>query len=455
MPSDFETPEVIRVQLENALHREVVEPARIALSLNRLTALALIGQLQLALRHPTNRGLTAQIAIDFIEGLKAKLPATMQQTVEMGFDPSFDHLLDPPAAVRTERRWPVGETTKISWCDSTFNPWVGCAKVSTGCANCYAERDFGIRRGLATWGVNGTRLITSDGNWKKPRRWDRAVPEDGPRPKVFCGSLCDWLEDRPELDAPLARLLLTIHATPHLQWLLLTKRPELFATRMVAALHADEQAGALAVQWAHGSPMPQAAVGASVENQAVVQRVYDLMKIPAGLRFLSCEPMLGALDLRDFLASQCGPCAGTGRVNLGIHWVIAGGESGPRARPSHPIWFESLREQCQAAKIPFFFKQWGEWEPMVNADDYCRFMAQECEDEELASMAKNVAIVYHDGRVVHAQPQRAWWEKTLDEVWNDQLAKPEVPCPVAMHRVGKKVAGCTLSDGECKEFPWT
>jgi protein gp37 len=388
----------------------------------------------------------------------------------------------------------MGENSRIEWTDHTFNCWIGCAKVSTGCANCYAERDFGIRRGMATWGPNGTRLITSDNNWKQPLRWNRKAAEEPfvcrkcgtpyfcasggsprcdwkceivpKRPRVFCGSLCDWLEDRPELDAPLARLLLTIHATPNLQWLLLTKRPELFAARMVAALHADELAGALAVQWAHGSPMPQASIGASVENQAVVQRIEDLIRIPAGRRFLSCEPMLGPLDLRDFLAWQCGdcaaaeergilcgPCAGTGRVNRGIHWVIAGGESGPRARPSHPIWFESLREQCQAAKVPFFFKQWGEWEPMVNADDYCRFMAQEKEDKGLKSMAKNVAIVYHDGRVVHAEPQRAWWKKMLDQVWEDQLAKPEEPCPVAMHRVGRKVAGCTLSDGECKEVP--
>lgn len=198
----------------------------------------------------------------------------------------------------------MGANSKIEWCDSTFNPWRGCAKVS----------------------------ITSDGNWKQPLRWNRKVAEQpfvcrkcgtpyfcesggSPRcdwkceivpyrPRVFCGSLCDWLEDRPELDAPLARLLLTIHATPNLQWLLLTKRPELFAARMVAALHADEQAGALAVQWAHGSPMPQAAVGASVENQAAADaRIPHLLRIPAGLRFLSCEPLLGPINLGPWLAA--------------------------------------------------------------------------------------------------------------------------------------------------------
>ena len=102
MKSDFETPEVIRVQLENALHREVIEPARITVSIDRLTALVVIGQIQLALRHPNNRGRSAEIAVDFVQLLAAKLPPTMQQTVEMGFDPSFDHLLDLPAEDRKE-----------------------------------------------------------------------------------------------------------------------------------------------------------------------------------------------------------------------------------------------------------------------------------------------------------------------------------------------------------------
>ena len=367
----------------------------------------------------------------------------------------------------------MGENSRIEWTDHTFNCWIGCAKVSTGCANCYAERDFGIRRGMATWGVNGTRLITSDGNWKQPLRWNRKAAEQpfvcrkcgtpyfcesggSPRcdwkceivpyrPRVFCGSLCDWLEDRPELDAPLARLLLTIHATPNLQWLLLTKRPELFAARMVAALHADEQAGALAVQWAHGSPMPQAAIGASVENQEMAKRIDDLARIPAALRFLSCEPLVGPLVLPYiYVCGRCGKawtwhepasrpdptciyCDGDHSCRLAFGWVIAGGESGPKARPTHPDWIRSLRDQCQALGVPFFFKQFGEWGPIGDDTPRCGKMA-----------------------IVDKATGR----------WTLATSGYEPGCPVdcklsdaQMVRVGKKAAGRLLDGRTWDEFP--
>ena len=156
----------------------------------------------------------------------------------------------------------------------------------------------------------------------------------------------EWLAD------PLA----LIAQTPHLDWLLLTKRPELWRERIHAACWpaSSPGGGSLAAAWKGGSPPPNVWIGTSVEDQQrAEERVPHLLKIPARVRFLSCEPLLGELDL-GFLID--------GEPWL-VDWVICGGESGPGARPMHPAWARSLRDQCQEAGVAFHFKQWGAWAP--------------------------------------------------------------------------------------------
>ncbi len=265
----------------------------------------------------------------------------------------------------------MGENTKIEWAHHTFNPWIGCQRVSPGCGQgglggCYAEISTPVRvqraRGRELWGPKADRMVTSEGNWRKPLAWDRAAAAAGERHRVFCASLADVGEDRPDLVAPRARLVLTIQNTPHLDWLLLTKRVPDFR-RLFSEHWGDRWPGNV---WA----------GCTVENQEYAdKRIPELLRVPAAVRFLSCEPLLGPVDLdatpagaalqrcdgcgdaaREEYGTPCEMCDGLGRLG----WVIAGGESGPHARPMHPDWARSLRDQCAAAGVPFLFKQWGE-----------------------------------------------------------------------------------------------
>lgn len=270
----------------------------------------------------------------------------------------------------------MGEQTKIAWCDHTFNPFIGCAKVSPGCANCYAEELMDTRYGRVQWGVNGTRVRTSDSNWKKPYQWNRKAQEEGVRKRVFCASLADVFEDRPELVPWRADLFAMIDATPNLDWLLLTKRPENIKRLWPFGWYEDK-----------GGPFtwPNVWIGTSVENQEQAdKRIPYLLRIPASVRFLSMEPLLGPVDLptphvlgmHHYMTTghqvlfgsalgQRAECVQCRKVwtGVGVDWIIVGGESGRNARPMHPDWARSIRDQCQAAGVPFFFKQWGEWWP--------------------------------------------------------------------------------------------
>lgn len=237
----------------------------------------------------------------------------------------------------------MGENTKIEWCHHTFNPWRGCTKVSEGCAHCYAEalshRNPSV---LGLWGDAGTRVVASESAWGEPLKWDRKAREAGERHRVFCASLADVFEVRDELVAPRRRLARLIWETPDLDWLLLTKRPKT-AERLIYEM------------WFSDAEWPRNYwIGTSVENQKHgLPRIDHLRKIPAAIRFLSVEPLLEDL----------------GRIDLtGIDWVIVGGESGPHARPMHPAWVRSIRDQCIAAGVAFFFKQWGEFSPVQPLD---------------------------------------------------------------------------------------
>lgn len=307
------------------------------------------------------------------------------------------------------------ENSAIEWTDHTFNPWQGCTKVSDGCKNCYAEQLVDKRWGKVKWGPGGTRIRTSADNWKQPLKWNREkLVECGDcgfrrpyhqthdfcskcdgeslievRARVFCASLADIFEDkadqREEMDAWRAELWALIEATPNLDWLLLTKRPENVAKMMPKRWGCDPELGIF------DDPTlmpPHIQIGTSPENQNEAdKRVPELLKIPARVRFLSCEPLLGPINLMSLPSgdpkypllnafdgmtrrivvpgSFCDICSYDEdtyyeQKNRGIHWVIVGGESGANARPMHPDWARHLRDQCVAHKVAYFFKQWGE-----------------------------------------------------------------------------------------------
>lgn len=279
----------------------------------------------------------------------------------------------------------MAKNTNISWADATFNPWLGCTKVSPACDNCYAQTLVESRFKIAKWGAGNPRVRTSAANWRKPLAWDRLAkmrqtawqhgidlhggdeaaciaagfikPE---RPRVFCASLADVFDN--EVD-PKWRvdLLKLIANTPNLDWLLLTKRIGNANAMMFDA-------------FACGWPLHQAMwnrwselfkniwLGATICNQAEADRdIPKLLAIPAAKRFLSIEPMLGSINLTHLVSTE------TGRrligAKPGIDWVICGGESGKNARPMHPEWARNLRDQCAVANVPFHLKQWGEWCP--------------------------------------------------------------------------------------------
>ncbi|WP_182591005.1 DUF5131 family protein [Agrobacterium sp. RC10-4-1] len=299
----------------------------------------------------------------------------------------------------------MADTTNISWADMTFNPWIGCTRIAPACDGCYAAHMMETRMHRAEWGGpgkgNGTRVRTKDANWRKPLAWNAKAAKEGTRPFVFCASLADvfdnavpeeWRRDLFDL----------IRATPHLVWLLLTKRPQNIAKMA-------EKAGGLP---------ENAAIGTTAEDQPRANiNVPALLQASADLRrantrplflFLSCEPLIGPIDLisslggTQWVGGQRG-CDGyhrhngrpgeiihgvqhdcnpnhphhhhDERCNAGIDWVIAGGETDQgehKARPAHPDWLRDLRDQCAEAGVAFHFKQWGEYVPQfgsVTLDD--------------------------------------------------------------------------------------
>lgn len=296
----------------------------------------------------------------------------------------------------------MGDVTKIEWCDYTFNPWVGCSKVHAGCANCYAEADFDKRRHFAQWGPHGTRVKTSAANWAKPPKWNRrdhrcmncgklcfregvhpnevrsqccnanAVPV---RPRVFCASLADVFEDwdGPVYDSkgnvlfrsdggrvgPMAahhsherivqltmanlrrELFALIDATPNLDWLLLTKRPQ-----NIRRMWVDEKIPWRATgQWHRDNVYLLTSISDQPTADAMIPELLKCRDL-ARVLGVSLEPQLGPIDI-------------TWWVNQGLGWVIVGGESGPGARPCQVGWIRSIVEQCRVADVRCFVKQLG------------------------------------------------------------------------------------------------
>lgn len=265
----------------------------------------------------------------------------------------------------------MGKYTAISWTHHTFNPWWGCEKVSPACAHCYAEtfaKRIGHFAGSPSgkpplWGKDSERRFFGDKHWNEPLKWDRDAAAAGERRRVFCASMADVFEDRTDLVPHRARLFDLIRRTPNLDWLLLTKRPE-NVSKQLAELAQFREIGSpqfiWELTWHAGKPPENIWLGTTVENQEQAdKRIPELLKVPAKVRFLSCEPLLGPVDL----AYTCFNGADSFGTMPGIHWVICGGESGPHARPMKPDSARALLKQCQRANVPFHFKQWGEWAP--------------------------------------------------------------------------------------------
>lgn len=284
----------------------------------------------------------------------------------------------------------MSENSKIEWCDHTFNPWIGCTKVSPGCANCYAETQDKFRSWTPDgWGKGKPRKRTSDANWKKPLKWNEEAErleglwdlhvalcresgitdfkqawidkggegEPWRRPRVFCASLADWLDEEVPIEW-LVDLLDLIRQPPHLDWLLLTKRPKNFY--FIESIHDemldsynDDDLSLLEwlADWYQGLPPDNVWVGTSVEDQKrAEERIPALIEIPAVVRFLSCEPLLEKVDLGDWLIEPVAP---------DIHWVIVGGESGPGCRHFSADWAYDLLWECYFNNVAFFMKQMG------------------------------------------------------------------------------------------------
>ncbi|MGY6705891.1 phage Gp37/Gp68 family protein [Roseinatronobacter sp.] len=329
----------------------------------------------------------------------------------------------------------MAENSNIEWTDHTFNPWIGCTKVSPGCDHCYAETwdARGLQQQESRWGPHASRTRTSPANWRKPLAWNRAAEKAGKRARVFCASLADVFDNHGSITSGWrGDLWHLIARTPHLDWLLLTKRPQ-----NIAKMLPD---GYGAPAWGNG--WPNVWLGTTAENQTEAdRRIPHLLAVPAAVRFVSAEPLLGpvrldtvnldertwydALDGAEYydenLSGNVVPISGPGERSR-LHWVICGGESGPGARPMHPDWARSLRDQCEAAGVAFFFKQWGEWHSGAGWDDNLDGYPFGCFDDA--------------GRWVHPVDQE--WASAGRQI---------------MFKVGKKFAGRSLDGREWSQMP--
>lgn len=268
------------------------------------------------------------------------------------------------------------EGSKIGWTDNTFNPWMGCTKVSPACKHCYAEFSTPVRTQGIVWGKGMKRERTGEAYWHHPRVWNKKAPGS----RVFCASLADWLDDEVPIEW-LADLLELIADCPNLNWQMLSKRPENWKTRLQAAF-ATVNPGHTAFQmigdWLQGKPPRQIWAGTTVENQEYAdRRIPDLLNIPARIRFLSIEPMLGPIDLTNVapavdegldIGFDCLRGCLHGQIEEDwsedrVHWVITGGESRPtnprEARPFRIDHANAVMMQCADAKVPVFMKQMG------------------------------------------------------------------------------------------------
>jgi protein gp37 len=326
----------------------------------------------------------------------------------------------------------MSDKTGIEWCDATWNPVTGCTKVSEGCRNCYALT-FAER-----WrGTPGHYFETGFDLTLRPDKLDQPLKWKKPR-KIFVNSMSDLFHKEVPNDF-IAKVFDVMTKAEHHIFMVLTKRPERMKEFMEWYFETNKDPFD-----ENDKPYiaPNIWLGVSVENQqAADERIPSLLQTPAAVRFLSCEPLLGEVDLEYPESSNkaqyccsghmCG-CQGK-PINpplvYGIDWIIAGGESGHRARPMHPEWARSLRDQCQAAGVSFFFKQWGEWGDFTNT--VCKGGS---EDKIFTSDGEVLGVGFpkYGGSVSNN------WEEN-GGAW--------------MSKVGKRAAGRLLDGREWNEFP--
>jgi protein gp37 len=324
----------------------------------------------------------------------------------------------------------MSEATKIEWtarpgpdgrmrAGMTQNFWIGCTHCGDECDNCYAdELDSRYKYGGAThFGKGVPRFLTSDENWRMPYRWNKAAKRNGWRPAVFMSSLSDWADPEVSQDWALAALKV-VEECPHLEWLLLTKRPA-NGFRL------------LSLAFPRGIP-GHIRVGTSVGNSTGLRRIPPLLAIEAS-HFLSVEPLLGEVDLYPFLV----PAAI--KNGFGIDQVIVGGESGENARPMSHSWVRNIFTDCWRTGTPFYFKQNGEWAPISCVrDPQARAMAR------LGNVKKHVFFdddegsdtVYRFGKKVAGN----FWEKAKDEI-AQTLMLPREPMRLTNDRCACEACG--------------
>lgn len=387
----------------------------------------------------------------------------------------------------------MAQNTSIEWTDATWNPIRGCTRVSAGCVNCYAEVMAARFSKPGQWGEGLAEIVrgadgTVDHRWtgkmvRAPKKiLTQPLRRKKPR-RIFVNSTSDLFHEAVP-DEWIDQVFAVMALTPQHTFQVLTKRPERMReylskqapdgthTRFAHIFGAGSRAGfwranGESFQW----PLPNVWLGVSAEDQATADaRIPQLLATPAAIRFVSAEPLLGPVELdgaccgESALTSECwGECTwcDDGRPGLhncwkgrqtnaeflagrsGLDWVIVGGESGPGARPMHPDWVRSLRDQCQAAGVPFFFKQWGEWRPAFSASEAGAYPILANNRPWAAKTDAERNHVFMSG--VFRMPHQV--ESLIDGVGE----YAHLNCAVV--KVGKAKAGRLLDGCEWNEFP--
>jgi len=280
------------------------------------------------------------------------------------------------------------------------------------------------RTGFQVWGNGADRRMMTDAYWHQPLSWNRWCEKHGERRRVFCGSMCDVMEDAPGLqEIREAKLYPLIEATPFLDWILLTKRPQNFG-RFLPAAWLDR-------------PRPNVIGMTTVESNQYLWRAEVLLRTPFARRALSMEPLLSHVDIGPFIGIKPRKLSSEWHgptLTRGIDWVIVGGESGPDARPMHPDWVRAIRDECAICGTAFFFKQWGEWLP---ADQY----GADGDKPTLANTGSmNWGVLCPDGQYFRHVTR---WMIAPGMYSNDG--------EVYVYRVGRRSAGNLLDGREHKE----
>lgn len=343
----------------------------------------------------------------------------------------------------------MGEQTAISWCDHTFNPWIGCTKIAPACDGCYAAHLMDTRLGRVKW--DGPPVRTSAGNWYQPLKWNEAAAYGNSsrrKPFVFCASLADVFDNQAD-PAWRADLFELIRNTPYLVWLLLTKRPQNIIKMSIAAT--DD---------ADGPALPRnAAIGTTCEDQEHADinllhlRLAKLTLNPA-FAFVSIEPMLGPIDLTCIPWPKFRPrfpenddiSDGFDALRYApgnLDWVITGGETDQgahKARPTHPQWFRDIRDQCAAAGVPYHHKQNGEWLPACWTDDAMEDAIYTARDERHPEATRRCKV---ENSVMHS-------DGSLHD-HNEPMAF--ISGAMSIFKVGKRRSGRTIDGVTHDAFP--